>query len=296
MEFRQLKYFLAVAEEGLIVRAAEKLNITQPPLSQQIKLLEEEIGSPLFIRDRKRIRLTATGEILKRRAQQLMDMMRITQEDLKDSADGVSGTLAIGMVASYGGALLPGLIADFNSQYPKVTFQLRQDSTREIMELAKAGLIELGFVHTPIDREVFDSFPLPKEDLMLADNGKFLPANHTDVSMSSLFDKPLLIHERYENAIISLCKEYGFAPHIFCKSDDIFPLPYWAAEGLGIAILPRSSIHLASGEKLYFHHIENLPLTTTGVIIHAKRYALSRIAQNFIQFWETRQEGHGHST
>ena len=119
---------------------------------------------------------------------------------------------------------------------------------------------------------------------------------HTDVSMSSLFDKPLLIHERYENAIISLCKEYGFAPHIFCKSDDIFPLPYWAAEGLGIAILPRSSIHLASSEKLYFHHIENLPLTTTGVIIHAKRYALSRIAQNFIQFWETRPEGHGHST
>ncbi|WP_303842177.1 LysR family transcriptional regulator substrate-binding protein [Selenomonas ruminantium] len=156
--------------------------------------------------------------------------------------------------------------------------------------------MKIRHVHTPIDREVFDSFPLPKEDLMLADNGKFLPANHTDVSMSSLFDKPLLIHERYENAIISLCKEYGFAPHIFCKSDDIFPLPYWAAEGLGIAILPRSSIHLASSEKLYFHHIENLPLTTTGVIIHAKRYALSRIAQNFIQFWETRQEGHGHST
>ena len=83
---------------------------------------------------------------LKRRAQQLMDMMRITQEDLKDSADGVSGTLAIGMVASYGGALLPGLIADFNSQYPKVTFQLRQDSTREIMELAKAMIFFLCLI------------------------------------------------------------------------------------------------------------------------------------------------------
>ncbi len=285
MELRQLKYFLAIAEERQITRAAERLNMTQPPLSQQMKLLEDELGTLLFVRDRKQVRLTESGKILKFRARQMFEILRRAKDEIRETAEGVSGVLSIGVVASYSGALLPQRITEFHHKYPKVTFQIRQGSTQKISELVQAGLVELGFVRMPFDKRIFDGLPLPTENLVLVDSGTCFPGDNSEIPLTDLKNKPLLINERFRETVENVCREHGFEPEIFCSSDDIYPLLYWAAEGLGVALLPASATRLAAGEKLYFHEVKSIPLTTAGAIIYLKGQSLSAASQHFLSLF-----------
>ena len=200
MEFRQLKYFLAVAEEGLIVKAAERLNITQPPLSQQLLSLEEELGTQLFIRSKKHIQLTKSGQILKRRAEQMMELMNAAVNEIQEADTGVCGRLSIGVITSFGVGLLPGQIASFHERYPNVTFDLHQGDTQKIMELLQIGIIELGLVRAPFNMEVFDFKLLPQEEMVLAAKAELFPKGAVPISFSLLDKQPLLLHNRHVGA------------------------------------------------------------------------------------------------
>jgi DNA-binding transcriptional LysR family regulator len=284
MEFRQLKYFLAVAEEGLIVKAAERLNITQPPLSQQLLSLEEELGTQLFIRSKKHIQLTKSGQILKRRAEQMMELMNAAVNEIQEADTGVCGRLSIGVITSFGGGLLPGQIASFHERYPNVTFDLHQGDTQKIMELLQIGIIELGLVRAPFNMEVFDFKLLPQEELVLAAKAELFPKGAAPISFSQLDKQPLLLHNRHVAMVTQQCHMQGFEPYIFCTSDDIFPLLRWAAAKLGIAVVPAAAMQFPEIESwhLQFRHTDPATLTTTGALIFVKHKSLSTAAQHFI--------------
>ena len=123
MDIRQLRYFLAIAEEGQISKAARRLNIAKPPLSQQLKMLEQELGVILIERGARQIRLTDAGRLLQERATKLLEFLSATTSELKDMSSGAKGSLSIGAVASAGASFLPERVRQFHQRYPDVTFQ-----------------------------------------------------------------------------------------------------------------------------------------------------------------------------
>ena len=280
MEFRQLKYFLAVAEEGQITKAAEKLNITQPPLSQQIILLEHELGVQLFQRTKKQIQLTAAGRAFQNRAEQIAELMKTTVAEVHEAADGLSGKLTIGTITSSGRSLIPEYIRKYHLLYPRVTFDLRQGDSRRILELVDAGLIEIGLVRLPINDALYNYITLPRENMVVVSSpGVFLPEEQTELHLTQLENTPLLIHRRYSPIVADYCR------NILCISDDVTPLIIWARFGLGVAIVPESAINLLQGAPLSVQRITTPAIVTTGAVIWQKKHLLSAAAAHFLDMF-----------
>ena len=288
MELRQLRYFLAVAEEGQITKAAERLNITQPPLSQQIILLEEELGVKLFERGKKQIRLTEAGKILRNRAEQMAELTQTTVNEVQEAMAGVCGKLTIGTITSSGRSLIPGYIQKYHKLYPRVTFDLRQGDSRRVLELLDAGLIEIGLVRLPLDETRYNAVMLPKENMVVVS----LPSkeelqSRTELQLAELRDVPLLIHRRYEPVVAEHCR------NILCISDDVTPLLIWARFGLGTAIVPEAAVNLLQGSPLSIRKITIPGLITTSAAVWRKKHSLSPVAARFIELFEGLREKQG---
>lgn len=144
MDIRQLRYFLTIVEKENITAAARELHIAQPPLSQQLKLLEDELGVKLIERGSRRIQLTPAGKILKVRAEQIMELLDATVNEIKDFRGGVQGTLSIGTISSLGATLLPEHIQSFHEKFPNVDFQIWESDSYRMSELLNSGIVEIG--------------------------------------------------------------------------------------------------------------------------------------------------------
>lgn len=154
MELRLLQYFLAVVREENITRAAEALHITQPTLSRQLAQLEDELGSPLFIRGR-HLELTDAGKLLKVRAGEIMLLVDKMENEFADKKE-LSGVISIGSGGLYSTRILPALMADFQRLHPKVSFQLYTNSADHIKDELEKGLLDFGLLLEPIDMTKFD--------------------------------------------------------------------------------------------------------------------------------------------
>jgi len=282
MDFRQLRYFLAVAEEGQITKAAKRLHITQPPLSQQMQLLEKELGVQLLERGSRTIRLTEAGQALRNRAEQMVELMKKTMYELQEVSEGVRGLLTIGTITSFGGTLLPSMIQKFNHSYPDITFKLWQGETFRILELLNTGVIEIGIIRFPVDSGLYDFIPLPTEPMVAVAHPSWLTTTSPTIRLDELKDKPLMIHRRYEPKLIDHCHHAGFTPHILCSSDDIIPLLLCANQKVGILVVPRSAANILPSSDLVYKEITNPTIETTSSIIWLKGRPLSIAAKHFL--------------
>ena len=149
MDLRALRYFVTVAEELNITRAAEKLNMSQPPLSNQMKALEEELGTQLFIRGKRHLTLTDAGTVLYRRAQQLLELSEQTQEEVR-SLEGLAGKLNIGLVEGRAPYLLARWISGFRMEFPQVSFSLWNGSGDDVLDRLHHGLSDLALIAAPV--------------------------------------------------------------------------------------------------------------------------------------------------
>jgi len=153
MELRQLRYFVAVAEELHFRRAAERLHISQPPLSQQIRALEDELGFALLIRTRRRVELTPAGEAFLRDARALLGELDGAVATARRIDAGQTGRLRIGFVGSALLSIVPGTVERFRASRPGVAIELRERSTVDQLRAVSAGVIDVGLVRPPIDDE-----------------------------------------------------------------------------------------------------------------------------------------------
>ena len=285
MDIRDIKYFLAIAEEGNITAAAKRLHMAQPPLSRHIKELEERLGVQLFERGKRKVKLTEAGNFLRTRAEQIVELLKATTTELKDFYMGDRGTLAIGAVTSVGGTLLPQLIKLFRERYPDVVFRLREGESRRITELLDSGIIDLGMVKLPFDTDTYDSISLPNEPLVVVfrpDHPQAIHSTLNSINLIELTGKPLLIHRKYEPMITKSCHQVGLTPYILCESDDVMPLLAWADANIGMAVVPQSAFRLIHSSKLITKEIVNPSLVTGAAIIWVHNRYLPATALHFL--------------
>lgn len=164
MDLRVLNYFLAVAKEGNITRAADVLHITQPTLSRQLKELEDELGTVLLDRGNRKVSLTDAGILFQQRAAELVTLLDKTRRDLADQKNLVGGTVAIGCVESSASKMLPEILSGFAKEYSMVQYDLYSANGDDIKEKLDKGEIDLGILIDPIEAAKYDYIRLPVQD------------------------------------------------------------------------------------------------------------------------------------
>ncbi|MEN6413981.1 MAG: LysR family transcriptional regulator [Veillonellales bacterium] len=292
MDIRKLQYFLAVAEEGQITRAAKNLHMAQPPLSQQLKLFETELGVQLIERGGSRkIRLTDAGQALRRRAEQILELIDKTEKEVKDVGEGLRGTLSVGLAVPWGitlgASFLLRQICRFHACYPAINFQLWEGDIYRIEDLLSSRVVEIGITKLPTDSETYEAIALPTEPVTAAFAPKWNDGQSTDsISLAALADKPLIIYRSYEERFLGYYQKLGLKPRILCTQDDIRSMLLWAESGLGVAIVQKSAAGLIPGSKLIFKEIiEPALITRTISVIWLKNRYLSAAARHFIDMF-----------
>lgn len=284
MDIRQLKYFLAIAEEGQITAAARKLQMAQPPLSQQLKLLEDELGVKLVERGPRSIQLTDAGAVLRNRAEQILELADSAEREIRDLAAGEGGTLAIGTVSSSGAILLQEALADFHQQHQKVKYELYEGNTFAILDLLAKGIIEVGIVRTPFhDTHLGCRYAESEPMLAVMGAAHDWAPEETEITVDALRDKPLILYRRFEPLIRETCRKEGFEPHILCKNDDARTTLFWANAGLGIGIVPASALRLADSSNLRSKTMLSADLRTQVAAVWVKERYLSSLASRFLE-------------
>ena len=287
MDIRQLRYFLVVAQEGQFTKAAGRLHMAQPPLSQQIRQLEEELGVALFKRGGRHIELTDAGHVLAARAEQILELVGSTKRELGDLTQGRRGTVSVGAVSSCGAFLLPRYIRDFHESCPDITFEIWEGDTYRIMDLVDKGLVDIGIVRTPFRLETYHYLlRLPGEtaDPMAAiypEKWEPVPPEGA-ITLDLLKNVPLIVHRRYEQMIADAFRKIGCEPRILCKGDDTRSLIAWAAAGVGVAVIPRPPASPAPYGPMHLRQIRDRSLETRTAVVWLKGAYQSAAAKNFI--------------
>ncbi|NOW03700.1 LysR family transcriptional regulator [Clostridium beijerinckii] len=286
MDIKQLKYFYAIAEEGQITNAAKRLHMAQPPLSYQLKNLEDELGVKLVERGSRNIKLTDAGVILYKRAKQILSLTKSTENELKDFKQGNHGTLSMGTVSSSGASLLDSRLNIFHEKYPFINFEIHEGNTYELLELLDKGIIEIAIVRTPFNNSGINSIFLPKEPMVAAMRKDLNWTDSEIINITELNNKPLIFYRRFESLIFKVCQDFNFQPTVFCKNDDARTSLLWANSGLGIAIVPKSAIKLIGSSNIIYKEIDSDILTTQIAIIWSKTGYLSSAGNNFLDLFQ----------
>ncbi len=246
MELRHLRYFLAVADELHFGRAAVRLHIAQPPLSQQIRQLERELGFDLFLRTRRRVRLTDAGRVFRDEVRPLFERLGQAAVAAQRVARGESGGLAVGFVASATYALLPRLYRRFRERHPDVALTLSEMSTAEQVEALRAGRIHLGLARPPVGDETLAAEALADEPLAVA-----LPARHPlaaqrALPLRALAQEPFVLFPRqprpgWIDVVQDACRSAGFRPAVAQEVLELSTAVTLVAAGIGVTLVPSSA-------------------------------------------------------
>ena len=165
MEFRVLRYFLTVAREGSITAAANSLHLTQPTLSRQLQDLEKELGQKLFIRGKYKVSLTPEGMILRKRAEEIVDMVEKTEAEFQSIKDTVCGDIYIGCGETDSMKYVAQVMKELQDDYPEIKFHIFSGNAEDVTEKLDKGLLDFGVLIQPIDLSKYDNLPLPDKDV-----------------------------------------------------------------------------------------------------------------------------------
>jgi DNA-binding transcriptional LysR family regulator len=274
MELRHLKYFLAVAEELNFTKAAEKLFISQPPLSRQIAELEGEIQARLFTRNNKKVALTEAGKYFKNEVTALFQNLERITAKTKKIAENVSGEFRIAYISSIYSAVISDLIKHLKEQFPYVNFKLFEVSTTKQISALEQGKIDLGIIRSPVKS------PKIKSRLWFQD-GFSVVYNKNLIQIKSEKDIPDLKEEtfvffnkdyapHYHEVLLELCAFYGFEPQVVHESNNINSIVQLVKNGLGVSIVPSNIAKNNSDAEIGFIELKKVNLYTDVSLIISK--------------------------
>ena len=245
MELRHLRYFVTVAEELHFGRAAQRLQMAQPPLSQQIRQLEAELDVQLLYRTKRTVRLTDAGQVFLQEARHLL-MQADQAIAIAQRADrGEVGRLSLGFVGSATDSILPVILKAFRQRFPKVQLILHEMTTAEQVEALHNNRIQLGFIRPPLNDEDLILETVLQESLVVALPEAHPLATQTQVSLVSLAEQPFVLSPRHLGAgfydqIYRLCQQAGFTPQVAQEAIQMPTILSLVAAELGVALVPAS--------------------------------------------------------
>ncbi|MGH9837458.1 MAG: LysR family transcriptional regulator [Blastocatellia bacterium] len=292
MELRHLRYFTAVAEELHFGRAAARLHMAQPPLSQHILNLEKEIGVKLFERTKRKVELTAAGRALLDEARLILTHAERAVRTAQRAARGKIGRLAVGFVMSATCSVLPEILQVFRARFPAVELVLQETTTGEGIAALQEGRMHLCFLRLPVnsggpggtDKELKTETVL-RERIILALPGNHRLAGQTKVSLRALSGEPFVIFPRNQGSgfydqIVSLCHGAGFNPRVVQEATQMQTILSLVAAGIGIALIPATVQSLRGEGVIYKPLREQTP--ATGIAIVWRKDDSATVLENFL--------------
>lgn len=255
MDIRILQYFLAVAREQTISGAAEALHMTQPPLSKQLKELEDELGKQLFVRGKRRITLTQEGMLLRKRAEEIVSLMEKTKAEVSTSGTSVSGDVYIGGGETEGMRHIAKTVFRIQAEYPHIRFHFFSGDGADVTERLDRGLIDFGTLIEPIDLSKYDSIRLPRPDVWGLLLRKDHPLAQKDaVSPGDLRDIPLIAARQliHENGLSGWLGYSCEKLHIVATGNLVNTPRLLVEEGVGAVITLDDIINLSGDSALCF--------------------------------------------
>lgn len=281
MDIRTMQYFLAVVREGTISAAAEALHVAQPSLSRQMKELEEELGATLFERGNRKITLTEEGMVLRRRAEEMVQLMQITGEEIAQLKNRISGTVRIGAGESYSFHYLSRAASALATEYPDIRFELTSGDTQDLMDELDNGLIDFAVIFSDFDRALYQSIALPAEDgfgLLMPRDCKL--AEKDELHISDLKDQPIII-SRAAAPYLSGSPEWSDL-RVVATYNLLYNASLLVEDGLGYALCFDRLINTRGDSKLCIRPI--VPKTVNaGNLIWKKYQIFSPAVKAFIE-------------
>ncbi|MRX08464.1 LysR family transcriptional regulator [Pseudoduganella sp. FT25W] len=276
MEFRQLRYFLAVADYLQFTEAAAHLGMAQPPLSQQILKLEREVGTRLFIRHPRRVELTAAGLLFRERARRILGEAELALNEVKQAARGVVGRLALGFAAStVFHPRVPELLQCYRARYPDVVMRCEESNSVALMDKLLDGQIDAAIVRLPLACHDLHMTQLAKEEIL-----GVLPASHPlhrrrKIALSALAADNFVLPPRslgpeLYDTILEACREAGFTPTLGLESPQLSSTTNLVAAGFGVSLIPES-LRQVQGKGVSYHALEGTPLETSIALLTRPR-------------------------
>jgi len=273
MELRHLRYFVAVAEEMNFSRAAQRLYIAQPPLSNQIKQLEEELGVKLFDRRRGGVRLTEAGQLLLEEARQVLVQLDQTTRMVGRVGSGKVGRLTLGFVPSASNNILPRFLQAFREDFPDVELYLHEMNPDQLVDRLHDKRIDVAFFYLPFEDSTLDFKPVLREPLVVA-----LPESHPlaaqpEVDLQALSEEPFILHARYQmmdglySQVMEVCRQAGFIPRAVQKEVWLMQTIVGLVAGdIGVALVPASLRNLHRSGVVYKEVGSLSPTVEMGVV------------------------------
>ena len=287
MELRQLRYFITIAEEGNFSRAAERLHVSQPPLSTQMKSLEDELGVQLFERSNRGVSLTAAGAVFFTETRTLLARLEHAKSEAQRAGRGDTGLLSIGFVSIADYGILPPALRNFRVSFPLVEVQLHELTTDAQIRELRAARLDLGIGLAPVDEPDIEFESLLREDLVLA-----APSGHPAVKGVGAVDLRSLSKENFivvprdlapglHDLMISHCRTAGFAPKITQHARQMQTVIGLVSCGMGVALVPSSVRQLRRAGVRYRPLRGKAVFVEVGVL--RLRAAESRLREHFVE-------------
>ena len=277
MEFRVLRYFLTVAREGSITAAANSLHLTQPTLSRQLQDLEKELGQKLLVRGKYRVSLTPEGMMLRKRAEEIVDMVEKTEADFRAIKDIVGGDIYIGCGETDSMKHIAHVMKELQSQYPDIKFHIYSGNAEDVTEKLDRGLLDFGILIQPIDLSKYDNLALPDKDVWGVIARKDSPiADKKSVTLNDLAGVPLLasrqMSKKYsaDSGFLDWFGEEFEHLNITATYNLVYNAAIMVEAGMGYAVTLDKLVNTTGDSNLCFKPLS--PKLESGLDIVWKKY------------------------
>lgn len=289
LDLQKLKYFIRVVDKGSLLKAAESLHMTQPPLSVAIQKLENDLNIELFERTGKSLKLTGTGQIFYKRAKELIESSEEIIEEIQSYQSGEKGEVRIGCSSNVSLTILPGVIQRINELGLDFVIRVTEGNASYILDSLRKNELDIGIVRSVFKREDINIQALYTEPLMLA-----LPTNHPllikneSISIAELKDERFLMQSttygyNISELFIQECDKYGFYPNIVYWGSETLPILNMVQKGLGIAVTPMSFSKIDNFNLPRFVELKNPTLESTLSVVTYNKKIKKTSTDKFIE-------------